>query len=555
MERSDGDSGDAMKSDTTDLIGTIDERLDGKLVWAIVCALLIVHVILAWQAREIGLVSAQDDGRYMLLARSLRDFSYRDIYLVGLPFHSVYPPGFPVALAVWGVIFGESFHGFVLMNVGMSALALTIAFLAIRRGWSTTGALLCLAVMSINPHMVQRPGGVRSETLYIALSFVTLWALAPRKPNTRMLWVAAAAAVAAALTRSVGLSLVAAIGILWLMQRRYRPLAVFGVAAGVTVGAWMVWSAVAPDQVVGYNYFADVLDQSGALGLVAALGQRVADMLPNYAGLTLPWVLGVPTIPGTPVDNAVISAVTLLAMLAGMVTLFRRWPIAIIYMLLYGVLLVVWPYHRPRFMEPLIPVMLATSLLGISVIVGRFRAHWALPAMALATALLVFGGIRRTTDLVEFRASCGPLSLAEPPACMQADRASLLRTLDYIDRNTPDDAVFVTAKPEALFFYTNRQSVLLQATFVGEWESYVGDLRRKGVDYVILGSLHADELVRLAPRLEPLCSELEVEAFFPPRTYLLRLGNSESPGESDACQALEDHRKANVNRRFTEDRA
>jgi hypothetical protein len=224
-------------------------------------------------------------------------------------------------------------------------------------------------------------------------------------------------------------------------------------------------------------------------------------------------------------------------------------------MLLYGVLLVLWPYHRPRFLEPLIPLLLATSLLGIGVIVGRFRAAWVVPAVAVATALLVFGGGRRTTELVQFRGSCGDLSLTEPPACLQVDRASYLRTIDYIDRRTPEEAVFLTAKPEALYYYTNRQSVLLQATLVGDGERYLDDLRRQGVDYVILGSLHADELVRLAPLLERHCSELEVEAFFPPRTYLFRLADSGPPGEMDACQALDDHRKANANRRFRQDRA
>lgn len=542
-------------SNSTSLMSSIDERLGEKLVWAIACALLIVHVILVWQAREIGLISAQDDGRYMLLARSLRDFSYRDLYLVGLPYHSIYPPLYPAVLAVWAVVIGESFSGFVLMNIGISVVALAITFAAIKRGWSATGALLCMACMAINPYLVQRPGGVRSETLYIALSFLALWAVAGRKPSTRMLWVAGGAAIAAALTRSVGLSLVAAIGIVWLAERRYRPLAAFTATALATVGAWMVWGAVAPDQVVGYHYFADALDQGGAFGLMSELGQRVAKLLPNYAGLTLPWVLAVPTIPGTPVDNAVTSTAAIVTVLVGMTYLLRRWPVAVIYMLLYGVLLVVWPYHRPRFLEPLIPLLLATALLGITVIVGRFRPSWALPAVAVATALLVFGGVKRTADLVQFRSSCGEFSLTAPPKCLQVDRASYLRAVDYIDQRTPDEAVFVTAKPEALYYYTHRQSVLLQATLVGDVDSYIEDLRRQGVDYVMLGSLHTDELRHLAPRLERHCDELEVEAFFPPRTYLFRLGDSGARDGLDACQALENHRKANANRQFIRDRA
>lgn len=538
------------------LTGRIDARLDDRLVWTIAVALVVVHLILAWQAREIGLISAQDDGRYILLARSLRDFTYRDLYLVGLPYHSSYPPLYPATLAVWASLFGESFGGFVTMNVLMSGGALIVAFAAVKRGWSACGALLCLAVMAINPFLVIRPGGVRSETLYIALSYFALWALAAERPSRRLLWVAGTAAIAAGLTRSVGLALVGAIGIMWLLERRYKAVVLFGVAAAVTVGAWMLWGLLAPEQVVGYHYFADALTgaEAAAPGLVSAFGDRMTKLLPNYAGLTIPWVLAAPTVPGTPVDNLVISVLMLAGIVVGLVRLYRRWPVAVIYMLLYGVLLVAWPYHRPRFMEPLIPLLLATLMLGIGTIVNRIRSGWAVPAMGVVAVVLACGSAMRTADFVQLRDSCGPFSLAEPPECLQVDRASLLRAIDFIGRDTPDTALFVTAKPEPLYYYTGRRSVLLQGTFSGDRNTYVDGLRRLGVDYVVLGSTHVDELRRLAPRLERQCEQLEVEAFFPPRTYLFRIRNGSAPGEPAACEAIEHHRNANTNRRFVDDR-
>ena len=98
-----------MGSNDPGYTGLIDGRLDGRLMWAVVAALLVLHAALAWSGREIAVLTAQDDVRYMLLGTSLRGLSYRDLFLVGTPPHNVYPPGYPAFLAVWSVVASGSF--------------------------------------------------------------------------------------------------------------------------------------------------------------------------------------------------------------------------------------------------------------------------------------------------------------------------------------------------------------------------------------------------------------------------------------------------------------
>ena len=66
----------------------------------VVAGLLLAHASLAWFNRTLTVGSLHDEGAYIMLARSLRSFQYRDVYLLGAPVHAQYPPGFPAMLAL-----------------------------------------------------------------------------------------------------------------------------------------------------------------------------------------------------------------------------------------------------------------------------------------------------------------------------------------------------------------------------------------------------------------------------------------------------------------------
>lgn len=555
-------SDEAGRSFAREATAPLDRRLDDRAVWAIAALLLLLHAGLAWGARELALLTAQDDGRYMILAQALRDLSYRDLYLIGAPPHAVYPPGYPAFLTVWGAVAGSGFTTLVVPTILLSTAALAVAFVAIRRVWSPSGALLCLACLAVNPFLVTRAGSVRSEPLYMLLAMLALWALARRDPRGRTVLVAGAAAIAAALTRTIGVALVVAIGVDWLLRGHVRALVGLGVASLGTVGAWLLWTALAPNQYEGVHYFADVLPGDGA-GPVETLVARIAEQVPGYA-VEAVQTTALPTLSGTPFDNLVWGGVVALGLAVGIVALYRRWRAAAIYLGLYAIVVVLWPYQHTRFLEPAIPLIVVTLLLGIGVAVARLRPAWAPGALLALAAAMVGGGSLESGREVAIRQSCGAFSLADPPACIQEDRASYLRALDHIARATPEDAVFFTAKPEALYLYTGRRSVLLESTLGYEPERFAERLAERGVDRVLLGSLHVNEPRVLHDLLAESCDAFAVEAYFEPRTYLLRPradsggGGSEAAeaaaGRADACAAMEAYEEASRARDFSTDR-
>ncbi len=554
-----------METQGTDYTGLIDRRTDERFLWAFAALLLLLHAALAWGAREPGLLTAQDDARYMLLGRALRDFTYRDLYLVGQPLHGVYPPGLPALLAVWGAIAGEGFTSFVVPSVLLSTAALGLLFLSVRRVWSPTGALLSLACLAVNPWLVARAGGVRSEPLYMFLSLLCLWALTRHRDRPipvsgvdSSLLLAGAAAIFAALTRTIGVSLIGAVFLGWLLRRRYKAAVAFAIASLLTVGAWLVWSAVSPGQIEGFHYYADVL-RGRDEGLFGALVARVTRLAPQYGGLSLPYMLPVPLIRGTPIDNAFWAVVVSVGVLAGLFELFRRWPVAALYLPLYAMVLVLWPYELSRFLEPVIPLLLPALLLGLALLASRLGRRWSLAAVAVMSVAIMSRGATMSLDRLAQRQACGEFSIADPPSCLQSDRASYLRAVAYIEERTPSEAVFLTAKPEALYYYTGRRSVLLESVLGSAPESFTAELAARSVGYVILGSLHHNEIGRLHDLVGATCAEFRLEASFEPRTYLLRLARDslaatwgevtpQAADPIDACEAVEAHGRANAGR-------
>lgn len=566
-------------TDQTDYAGLIDRRLDARLVWALVAILLVAHAALAWSSREIGVLTAQDDARYLLLTRSLRDLGYRDLFLVGLPSHNLYPPGYPVFLVLWSLFAGVGFTSAVVANILLSTAALGVAFLSIRRIWSPAGALLCLTCLAVNPGLLARAGSVRSESLYMLLTLIALWALTWTTASSRRLMLAAGAAILAGLTRTIGVSLIAAIVIAWLLQRRGKAAAGLIAGSGATVGVWLLWSAAAASQFHGDHYFVQAV--AGTEGsLLWGFAQRIGTLVPGYAVLSTPWVLALPTIEGSSVDNAVWAILVIAGILAGMKEMARRWPVVPGYLLLYALILSMWPWYLSRFLEPIVPLLLPALLLGLGLLTRRLGERWSMGVMLAMTIFMVGGGMARTVERIGYRRGCGPLSLEDPPPCIQEDRASYLRALHFVDTRTPPGAVFLTGKPEPLYYYTGRRSVRLEWMPSVEAGTFLETLDERGVDYVLLGSLHVDELERLHPLLQEDCDAFDVEAFFEPRTYLLRVGRQGNDrqgleegtaegldegtaegtdegngvaGGRDACGAMNDYERDSAGRDFGRD--
>lgn len=559
---------------------------DPRVVTGLAVGLVALHVALAWFGRSPGLLTGQDDATYVLLGRALREhFAYREIFEPGAPVHGKYPPVFPAVLAVWTGVFGESWKALASLGVLVSAGTLALVFDAVRRTVGPALALGSLAALSVNPNLVLRAGTAWSEPLYGLLAFASVWVLL-RGDDRRHVWIAGAVAVAAAMTRMVGVALLAALVAHWALERRWRRAGALAAASVVTAGGWIAWSvAVAVRGTGGDSYLRDLpiggsgpADAGVAGGAAADAGPGVVELLAeaggaawsflvhgvtNLAGLLalgLNWRLPMPHIAGTPVDNAVTAGVVVAGIAAGIgLWLWRSWRPAGLYLAVSLVFLAVYPVPVARLLEPLLAFAVPTVLVGVTALAWRWGGgRTAVAAGGLVALAVTATGAVRTAPRVQERARCSEVDLdGGGQGCMIPAQRSYFDALAHIDRHVPEDALLLTGKPEPMYFYTGRQGVDDREAIRIPPDRFYSYLDRAGVDYVLLGDLRAIEVNNFLPRLETRCGRLEPAESFPPRTHLFRLlpasDAPETSGEAPGCRALEAYREATEGLDFTGD--
>ena len=511
--------------------------------WAVLAVFLLAHGILSWLSRSPGIATGQDDVEYITLSHSIRQGGYADLMRIDAPAHAQYPPGYPALLAMWGALAGDDYDRLLVLSLAFSLAALLLLFIAIRKRWGHGIALGTVAVLAFNPHWNAIAGSIRSEMPYVLLTVAALLLAAEEQSRWRTRAGAIAAAIGAALTRSVGITVIVAVGLYWIFERRWRTAAWLALAAALTVGPWMLWTAIAPEQRIGSSYVAEIRAIDGDTPWTRPLPTRILAHARWYLTTGIPHNLAAPSIAGTPVDNVIVVAIILVSALVGAWSLFRLWRAAAMYVLVYAGLLMVWLWSTERFVIPVLPFIVLAMLLG-ACRAGRIHSMqsggYAVAALAL---LLATNGAAQSVLQVREQHECrtgGGL----PPGCLAGEQVHYFEAIAWIDDNLPADAVFLTAKNGALYWYTDRKSVSYAGALAQDSASFLPWIRDQGGDWILLSSLEVAE-GRLARLLAMNCTQLEVEAQFSNRTILFRIPGGMSVTNSAACDAIDRYRADN----------
>jgi hypothetical protein len=542
MSRTDAEVGPAMGDSS--VTHAMAHRASRKLVIA-VAALLAVHAALAWTAREPGILTGQSDVEHIVLGQSLRHMGYHDLYRVDRPAHAQYPPGYPALLAIWGAILRDGFNSITMLSVLLSGSALWLTFSAVRRYGGDRIALLALLVLCVNPALVAFGGAIAPEPAYLMTSLLALYAFTRERVGGRWLVLAIMAALIAALTRSIGVTLLGGLALHWVLQERWKPALSLAVASLFTVGAWLVWTVVSPSPGSGRYYLTEFRTLGPGLPWLGPLHERMLDHLVWYGRAVVPTSLALPSIPGTWIDNAIVVLLVYSCIAAGLVQLARRWRPAALYLILYGALLIVWHWAADRYLVPVVPLLVVAALSGASRIAEKIRAAWAPHAVAGLALVLALSGAVRSVAAVRDHVNCRRGLDLPDPECLSIEQARFFEAVRWVRDNTPENAVFLVAKSGALFWYSGRRSVSWEEGLRQDSTSFLPWLRRRGAMWIVASGLDAYEPSRLADLLTANCRSLVVARTFSGGTYIFRLGEIISQAESErACSAAAAYRTA-----------
>ena len=502
----------------------------------VIGAILVVAVLAGWWTRAPEVGVGGDESTYLILSRSLEQGRYHDEYLEGTPPHAKYPPGMPVWIGLVRRVAGPNLDALRAANLLLLALTALLMGDAVRRlsgPWPGIGGV---GLTALSPGLLEFSGMALPEIPFTFLVAAAMWMTLRAGSDERGGRIAAAlgAALASFLMRSAGVTVVAGV-ITWLLvRRRWRSAGVAMLLSGFAVGGWFAYTALAdPVSDTGSSYARDLSQvATPGPGGLAGLFLQATGNARRYL-LALPDALGVPTLPGTPVDNVIWLVVLVASGSFGLVALLRRWPAAGVHLLLSSALLLVWPWPVMRLVIPLLPLIGVVLLLGSFVLAGRVgrKAQVILPL--LLAVLLSSSGLRAHLAR-DTNHRCDRRSPYDDPRCFSPGNRSMVWAARMIRDSAPPGTVIATGRPAAVHYFSGRLTLSLSTLLRSTREA--GSASPTGV-WVLLSDLNSREQSAARKLLERGCDRFEVRARAPRVILLIPRATPAGPG-GDACTAL-----------------
>jgi len=317
-----------------------------------------------------------DDGMYVILAKSLATgHGYRWLNLPGTPAAIHFPPGYPAFLALLWLLWPSFPANVVLFKLANALLMAVVAagvFVSVRQRlrMSDTAAAALTFGATLGIPMLTLSTIVMSEPLFLALLLPSLL-LAERvagdeRSSVRDLVLLALLTAAATLVRTHGIALIGSVIIVLCFRRRFTHAVIFAGVAPLPLVPWQIWvsahSGALPQAMRG-NYesygawLATGLHTDG-IGLfahtIARTSLEIAGMMVQVTAPSLPPLLRI----------AALGAIVALGAF-GARELWRAARVTALFIGLYAVIVLMWPFPPTRFIWGIWPLVMLLPVAGV----------------------------------------------------------------------------------------------------------------------------------------------------------------------------------------------
>jgi len=403
-----------------------------------------------------------DNAYYLLMARYFSPWSEYSPVITYFAVHNQYPPFYPMVLA----LFGGADNLLVAHLITTTLLLLAFAvYYAWQRalGFSTHTAGLFVLLFALLPGTYMQALSVLSENLYLLSSLGCLASVGMFEASRRerWLWIAAVCVAAAVLTRSAGVSLLAAF-LLYLVFHRPRGSWRFILGAILPV---VLWNLLGQHQSPGY--LSSLAEKYGPDPLSVLLRQFSLEIRMLWYG----WVGNFTTSSAGPWVMAVIGALGLLGAVRRI--FFRK--LDGIYVGIYICLIIVWPFpaEAQRLLFVIVPVLLVQCLLLLDSLPPlTLSEHRVLPRHLILLVLAVVAApdlmltVKRFSQpmpdqTAQFRRSIDwyVIDPADARANVVFDK-SLTEHLKSLPNVVPESDCIYSIKPSLVGYYVGRVSII-----------------------------------------------------------------------------------------------
>lgn len=431
-------------------------------MWPLVGFALLCGVYYFWAWSLVLGDFGGDNAFYLLIAQYFSPWSIHSSVTAYFFVHSLYPPMYSLVLAIFGG--GESLLAAHLVTVTCLLLALVAAYLWLRAlSVSTLVACLLVLLFALLPGTYMQALEILSENLYLLSTLICLAAVAKYEIDKRpvRLWIAVAALAATLLTRSAGVSLLAAF-VLYLLH--YRPPR-FLLLAAVAVAPMLTWNLFSGQEAPGY--LAAFVEKYKADPVTFF----VQNLIDQSRVLWYGWVMN---FTGSGAAKSVVGFLGVLCLL-GMVYRVYLHKLDGFYAAAYLALILLWPFpaEARRLLFVIMPVLLTQGVLLLGRLPKlRIRQRDVRPVyiLFLIVSLIITPDLVLTVKrflepmpegIAEYRRARGWYEVDPDRARMNAaDSKELVTHLTSLRTAVPENECIYGIKPSVIGYYAGRISMI-----------------------------------------------------------------------------------------------
>lgn len=440
--------------------------------------------ILRFNSLQLG--TSYDDAHYIILAESLS--SGQGYELINFPSPQIeraFPPGWPILLTPLTFLFPGNYTVLKMLSLGLWLASIFLMYRIFSKRIQSPYLEIVTGLAALNPLLIGTSVTVMAESAYLffsllALHVLDIWKDKAGDKKDWLIVLAAALALYTQLIRTIGIALVIALAVYFLLTRRWREagIATSVFVAGALLQMWLnlrnggsVVSAGYESQVFGSSIFEKIgqmgsntlgyFNQIAAGSLIPIFSSRAAAFLGNYGLDVLP---------------ALVNIVILLLIVFGVFVAVKNFQMMDIYLVIYVLgILAFWNPNvgsvKARFLIPIIPFLYLYLVQGMAWAAEKITRSRIKYGRRIEAVLFIFIALALIIRNVQDWRN---------PVMNQMTDISI--GTSWVAENAPPDSIVMVNEPVPAYVHVQRKTIGYP-TNGQELERY---LDNQGIDYIVV---------------------------------------------------------------------
>lgn len=468
-----------------------------------------------------------DNAGYFILGQSIYSGQgYTDLHLPGASKANHFPPGYPAIISLF-MMFSDDFTFLKVINGFFFFLSLLMLHRIFERMTTSKSlAWMALAFTLVNGHLLRSSTIMMSEMSFLFFSLASLGCLIKWNDQeisfwkSKWFWSLVLFCTISYHIRTAGLALIAGVGLYMLFQNKWKGAIAFAVGFIILSLPWFLRGKVLGGnsyltqlvQVNPYRPEEGILDFSGWIDRISENFFRYLNQeIPNGLFPNFQVIYSVEEPQGYFIQGLIIIILITIGT-SKMPKLKMMW---LGYLLASIVIFLLWPsvWFGVRFMLPLIPFLLLSTLVGLSI-----SLNW--------IQLKLFGSTRLKSIYLIGLVGLYPLSFlgtlrANSQSEMPVEYANYFNISRYVRSSIPENSIVCTVKPSLFYLYSSKTSSRIPSLI--DKKDFILRLEELGITHVVVDQLGYSSVGRyLLPVIQEFPERFNLILQLPnPDTYLL----------------------------------